>query len=149
MSSIYNQEDAEAFVSRINQLTPITQHVWGTMTVSQMLAHIQEPIKVALGVTKPNRSVIGFLFGKIAKKGIINHQPFKKGLPTDTSFIISDDRSFESEQQNAIALIRAMQKAGPSGITTNKHPFFGKMDATEWDSLTIKHLDHHLRQFGV
>lgn len=149
MSSIYNQQDASEFINRIQKLSPVTQHIWGTMTVSQMLAHIQEPIKVALGVSKPRRSVVGFLFGKMAKKGIINHQPFKKGLPTDTSFIISDERSFESEQQNAITLIQAMQKAGPSGITNNKHPFFGKLSAAEWNTLTVKHLDHHLRQFGV
>ena len=29
------------------------------------------------------------------------------------------------------------------------HPFFGKMSAKEWAILAHKHIDHHLRQFGV
>ncbi|HRG28474.1 MAG TPA: DUF1569 domain-containing protein [Chitinophagales bacterium] len=149
MASIFNAEDTAAIISRIEKLTPITQHIWGTMTVSQMLAHIQEPVKVALGYTAPKRSVIGWLFGRAAKKGIINEKPFKQGLPTDSSFVIDNERNFDTEKQEAIELLRALQKAGPNGITKNKHPFFGKLSAEEWDTLTIKHLDHHLRQFGV
>jgi hypothetical protein len=29
------------------------------------------------------------------------------------------------------------------------HPFFGKMSAKEWGLIAHKHMDHHLRQFGV
>jgi hypothetical protein len=30
-----------------------------------------------------------------------------------------------------------------------KHPFFGPMTAEEWGIISYKHLDHHLKQFGV
>lgn len=149
MSSIFNPDDANAYIARIEKLTPITQHIWGSMTVSQMLAHIQEPIKVALGHTQPKRNIIGLIFGRLVKKSIVNEKPFKQGLPTDPSFVVSSERNFEQEKQQAIALIRALQAGGPSGITNNKHPLFGKMSPEEWDTLTNKYLDHHLRQFGV
>lgn len=149
MASIFNESDAKGLVSRLEKLTPISQHIWGTMTVSQMLAHIQEPIKVALGQTAPKRSVAGWFFGRIAKKGVINNKPFKQGIPTDASFIIQNERNFESEKATAMMLILTLQQRGPQGITKNKHPFFGKLTPEEWDTLTIKHLDHHLRQFGV
>jgi hypothetical protein len=29
------------------------------------------------------------------------------------------------------------------------HPGFGRMSARDWDVLQYRHLDHHLRQFGV
>jgi hypothetical protein len=29
------------------------------------------------------------------------------------------------------------------------HPMFGKMTADQWGRSMWKHLDHHLRQFGV
>lgn len=29
------------------------------------------------------------------------------------------------------------------------HPAFGPLSGREWDVLSWKHLDHHLRQFGV
>ena len=63
MASIYDQQDAQNFIERINKLNPISQHIWGTMTVAQMLAHIQQPIRVALGEYKPKRTIIGILFG--------------------------------------------------------------------------------------
>ncbi len=149
MASIYDQQDAQNFIERINKLNPISQHIWGSMTVAQMLAHIQQPIRVALGEYKPKRTIIGILFGGMAKKGLVNDKPFKQGLPTDASFVIENDRNFEDEKTKAIELIQKLSAAGPGGVTKDKHPFFGKLSPDEWDALTVKHLDHHLRQFGV
>ncbi len=149
MPSIFNHSDADVFISRINKLTPISQHIWGTMSVGQMLAHIQQPIRVALGEYKPKRSLIAVLFGRIAKKQLVNEKPFKQGLPTDASFVISNQRNFADERAKSIELIQKLVGNGPEGITKEKHPFFGKLTPEEWDTLTVKHLDHHLRQFGV
>jgi hypothetical protein len=33
-----------------------------------------------------------------------------------------------------------------NGLTSNS---FGKLSTIEWNNLFYKHLDHHLRQFGV
>ncbi len=30
-----------------------------------------------------------------------------------------------------------------------KHPLFGPLSGEEWGALSWKHLDYHLRQFGV
>lgn len=149
MSSIFNQNDAQDFILRIEKLTPITQHIWGTMSVSQMLAHIQQPIKVALGEIEPKRSIFGLMFGRLAKRKMINSSPFKKKLPTDPSFVVKNDRNFDEEKQYAIALIERLSKVSSKQIANRKHPIFGKLTTEEWDVLTVKHLDHHLRQFGV
>ncbi len=149
MRSIFNKEDAQEYIDRIEKLTPISQQLWGSMTVAQMLAHIQQPIRVALSEYKPKRTLVAWLFGGIAKQQLVNEKPFRKGLPTDSSFVISNDRKFEDEKAKAIHLIRKLSAAGPAGVTKEKHPFFGKLTPEEWDKLTVKHLDHHLRQFGV
>jgi len=39
--------------------------------------------------------------------------------------------------------------AGPAGCTAHPHSFFGRLKPEEWATLMYKHLDHHLRQFGV
>ena len=31
----------------------------------------------------------------------------------------------------------------------NPHPMFGKFTMEQWGKMEYKHLDHHLRQFGV
>jgi len=149
LSSIFNKTDADQFVRRIAHLTPISQHMWGTMTVSQMLAHIQQPIKVALGEIEPKQSFAGYLFGRLIKKRIINEKPFNKELPTDPSFVVKNERNFDSEKQYAIDLIQRLNVAATQQVQNRKHPIFGKLSVEEWDVLTVKHLDHHLRQFGV
>ncbi len=61
-------------IARINQLTQDAPRQWGKMNVAQMIAHIQRPLKVAFGELKLKKSLVGILFGAIAKK----HLPIDK-----------------------------------------------------------------------
>ena len=148
MKSIFNPNDNKEIIDRINRLTSGSTAQWGKMNVSQMLAHAQVPIKVSLGEVKLKRGLIGILFGSLAKKQLLNDKPFKKDLPTDRSFIIQGIPDFEKEKKALMELVQRLGKSS-TNLTNEPHPFFGKMKVNEWDTLMIKHLDHHLRQFGV
>ena len=150
MKSLFNSNDNNEIVQRIEKLSTSSEAQWGKMNVGQMLAHCQEPIKVAFGESKPKRGLIGMLFGGIAKKQLItNDQPFKRNLPTDKNFVIRDERNFEEEKTKLVALIKRFAEKGPEAISKEIHPFFGKLTVHEWNKLMHKHLDHHLRQFGA
>jgi len=149
MKSVFNPSVTKEIIDRIESLTPDAQAEWGKMNVAQMLAHAQEPLKVACGELKLKRGFIGILFGSLAKKSLLKKEPFKKHLPTDPNFIVKDNRNFEEEKDKLISLVNRFAKDGPEGITKDPHPFFGKLTVEEWDTLQWKHLDHHLRQFGV
>jgi hypothetical protein len=43
----------QEIIDRINKLTSQTQAQWGKMNVSQMLAHVQMPIRIAFGTHQP------------------------------------------------------------------------------------------------
>jgi len=148
MPSLFNEADNRAIIDRIANLSENSQPLWGKMNVSQMLAHCQAPMRVVFGEAKSKRGLIGLLFGKIAKKKMVNHAPFSKNLPTDPNFIIKQPVNFNEEKGKLIKLIERFHDH-PDQITTSVHPFFGKMTTDEWDVLGWKHLDHHLRQFGV
>ena len=148
MKSIFNPGDNKEIIDRINRLSSGSTAQWGKMNVSQMLAHAQIPIKVSLGEIKLKRGLIGILFGSLAKKQLLNDKPFKKDLPTDRSFIIQGIPDFEKEKNALMELVQRLGKSS-TNLTNEPHPFFGKMKVNEWDTLMIKHLDHHLRQFGV
>ena len=148
MKSLYISTDNKEVIERINKLSPESKALWGKMTVSQMLAHCTEGFKSAFGDTKPKRSFMGKLFGGIAKKSVLGDKPFKKGLPTDKSFVIKDDRNFEEEKKVLIGYIIRFEK-GEDVLTKDPHPFFGEFTSHEWDVLMMKHLDHHLSQFGA
>lgn len=150
MKSLFNREHSQEFISRINSLNNQTQPQWGKMNVAQMLTHCQMPIKIASGELVPKiNPIIKFLFGKGAKKQLINDPEFKKNLPTFTEAKIKDQRIFEEERSKLVKIIEDFQQKGPAGLTKKAHPFFGEMSISDWDTLQVKHLDHHLRQFGV
>jgi hypothetical protein len=68
MKDLLNPADRGEIISRINRLTPEHKGLWGTMDVSQMLAHCQRPIELALKSPKPPRKFIGYILGPLAKK---------------------------------------------------------------------------------
>jgi hypothetical protein len=148
-SSIFSTQDHERLAARINALTPSSQAVWGKMTVEQMLAHCQVPLGIMLGSIKIKATWFNLLIGKLLKKNIISPNPFQKNSPTFKEAIIVDERSFEKERSQLLALLEQALSGGTAVITTDPHPFFGPMTAQEWDTLQSKHLDHHLQQFGV
>ena len=39
MNTLYNRQDLDGIINRLNQLTPASERKWGKMNVSQMLAH--------------------------------------------------------------------------------------------------------------
>jgi len=149
MNSLFDTQANEEIINRINLLTVNSKNLWGKMNVAQMLKHSQQPLLVALGDKKLKRGLIGILFGTMAKKSFLKLEQFKKNLPTDPSFIVKDQKEFEEEKQKLTELVKRFSTLGPAGISKDPHPFFGRLTIEEWDTLQIKHLDHHLRQFGV
>lgn len=150
MESLFNSSQNQKIVNRINELTIESQPLWGKMNVAQMLAHCQAPLNVAFGDLKLKRGMMGILFGSIIRKKLTkDEKPFDRNLPTDKGFLVVDQREFDKEKSKLVHLVEKFEKVGPAGITKEAHPFFGKMTEQEWDAIQWKHLDHHLRQFGV
>jgi hypothetical protein len=149
MPSLFDEKESAIIIDRINKLTPASKPLWGKMNVSQMLAHCQAPLNVAMGKETFKRNLFGFLFGKLAKRSVVSDKPFKRNLPTAPSFIVKEERSFDTEKTKLIGLVTTFTTGGEQGLTKEPHPFFGAMTTAEWDKSQWKHLDHHLQQFGV
>jgi hypothetical protein len=150
MESLYNKAENQKIIDRLNHLSNKSQAQWGKMNVAQMLAHCQTPFRVAFGELKLKRGIMGFLFGSLIRKKLTaDEKPFDKSLPTDKSFLVVNEREFETEKNKLIALVQKFEQQGPSGLSKEKHPFFGNMSPKDWDIIMWKHLDHHLRQFGA
>ncbi len=148
MTSLFDPAADAQLISRLESLQPGTQPKWGKMNASQMLAHCQVGFEVYFGTIKMKQSLMGKLFGKIAKKQLFSDNPMGKNLPTVKEFVVADMRDFDNEKAKLISLITRFATEGKT-ITPPIHPFFGKLSATEWAALMYKHTDHHLQQFGV
>jgi hypothetical protein len=147
IKSLFDATARKDIIDRINKLTPGSKALWGKMNVSQMLAHVQMPIGIAYGTHQPKGSFLLRLIGPLFKSKLWNETPYKQSLPTDPTFIMTgSDKDFEKEKQQ---LLNMIDRFSDSTIVGERHPIFGKLTKENWSKATWKHLDHHLRQFGV
>ena len=146
IKNMFDPAVRQDIIERINKLTPATQRQWGKMDVAQMLAHVQLPISCAYGTHQVKGSFILKLLGPLFKGVLYNEKPYKQGLPTDPTYIIVDAKNFETEKQTLLDLVK---KFSPETVVLSNHPIWGKMTSEQWGKSTWKHLDHHLKQFGV
>jgi hypothetical protein len=150
MKSIFIQEDNKELLERISNLKQDSKRKWGKMNVSQMLVHCQKPLEVADEQLIIKRNIFSYLFGAMMKKKLIdNGEDFKQNLPTSKQFKIESDYDFKKEQEMLSKMVQSLGQKGETAIKIKTHPFFGKMTPNEWGILFYKHLDHHLKQFGV
>lgn len=149
MKNLFDKNDVNEIVARINLLTSESKPLWGKMTVAQMLAHCSILIRLARGLDKPKRNLLGVLIGWMVKDQFYGDKPYPKSSATAPSFIITDLRDFEIEKKTLTDHILAFSKGGVEACTTHPNPFFGKLSPTEWARGQYRHLDHHLSQFGV
>src|SRR5579864_8592473 len=77
MYSLTQPGVASDVISRMAQLSPDAKAQWGKMNVSQMLAHCQAPLLVALGEKQMKSNLTGKLFGGMIKKKMLRDAPFK------------------------------------------------------------------------
>lgn len=90
------------------------------------------------------------ILGRIIKPKVLGDDaPFRRNSPTSKDLVVHGQPDLAAERERLTRLIDRFIAAGPTGCTKNPHSFFGRLTPNEWAILTYKHLDHHLRQFGV
>lgn len=148
MKSIFNSIDNREIIARIQKLTPVSQPLWGKMSVDQMLKHINDAVLVSFNEKELYVPFIFRILGRMMKNSVLKQSEFSKNSPTAKEFKYETNFDFETVKNELISNFSRFQQ-GEKAITCSKHPFWGKMNSDEWDTLQWKHVDHHLRQFGV
>jgi hypothetical protein len=150
MRNLYEAARVEEVKTRIAQLRPDSQRQWGKMTAAQALAHCSGAMEMAMGDVRPQGMFLGGIIGRVIKPMVFKDEgPLRKNSPTIKELAITDDRDLGKERERLCGLIDRFVAIGPKGCTTHPHSFFGRLTPDEWSALMYKHLDHHLRQFGV
>ena len=151
MKNLLDATVASDIKTRLGQLEPQSERRWGKMTAAQMLAHCSMSMQWAVGEVVPEKGTLpARLMGRLVKPMVFrNDDPIRKNSPTAKSLIVADERDLDKERDRLLALIDKFAAGGAAGCTSDPHSFFGRMTPEEWAILMYKHLDHHLRQFGV
>ncbi|MBZ4188574.1 DUF1569 domain-containing protein [Niabella beijingensis] len=150
MTNIFSQEGAQFMISRIEQLTPESQPHWGKMSVDQMLAHLCVMYETVYTDKHPKPAgFLKWMMKTFIKKTVVNASPYKRNGRTAPHFRIAGPRDFEKEKQRLMGYIRQTRELGAAHFDGKESHSFGPLSETEWNNLFSKHLDHHLKQFGV
>jgi hypothetical protein len=149
IKSMFDKAAFENIIERLENLKADSPRQWGKMTPAQMLKHCLEAYKVPMSSKVFTQSFLGRLVSWMFKSQLYNDKPYKQNLPTAPNFIVKYERDFEKEKAEMLSIARAFHERGATGIGDKVHPLFGKFTAEQWGRSMWKHLDHHLRQFGV
>lgn len=149
MTAVLDAATSGQMKDRLARLNPDSPRKWGTMDVAQAVAHCSASLEMALGDMRPPRKAIGRLLGWVIKPlALKGDDPMRRNTPTVDGLVVVDERNLDFEKRRLSELMDRFA-AGPEGCTNHPHPFFGALSPREWGVLMLKHLDHHLRQFGV
>lgn len=150
MKNLFDVALANQVKQRLDSLRNDSKPQWGKMSVAQAVAHCASGVQMALGEVRPRRALLGRLIGSAIKPKVVgNDDPLRRNSPTTDELVIRDERNLDAERVRLCSLIDKFVSGGASICTTHPHPFFGSLTSEEWAVLMYKHLDHHLRQFGV
>ena len=151
IKNIFTKEVTNALIDRINNLTPTTQPQWGKMSVAQMLAHCNVAYEMIFEPGKHPRpnAVMRFFIKLMAKKAVVNDQPYPKNSRTAPAFLVSSEKDFDKEKTRLIDYLKKVQELGEDHFHNLESHSFGPLTKEEWSNLFYKHLDHHLGQFAV
>ncbi len=150
MENIFNTTTINEFKSRIQKLNINSKAKWGKMNVYQMLKHCTENEFLMLEEQYYSRRFIGKIFGKIVLKSIVkDDEKLKHNTPTHPKLIIKGNGDLEHQKKLWMVALDKYPLKNSNNYKHFIHPFFGKMTKEEVGIFAYKHIDHHLRQFGV
>ena len=132
---------------RVNKLGPDTPRRWGKMSVDQMLWHVNRALRNAIGEIEPPEIHVPIPRG-LAKFLVLN-MPWPRNADTQPAYRADVRYEFATERDACLRLIDQVTSRSIDSTSWGKSAPFRHMTGRDWSRLNAKHLDHHLRQFGV
>ena len=138
-------------IDRINRLQNGSKGKWGKMTVDEMLIHCAAGFQMAFG-DFPTKLRVSPSRAMIARILFVELLPFPKHAQAPPEININKKlktrMSFNEARSLLIEQIIRVQHT-PIDHRFPPHPIFNKLSRRQWGKLAYKHLDYHLKQFGV
>jgi hypothetical protein len=152
MKTLANATDKREIVRRLSAIGPENQRRWGKMTVGEMVCHLNDAFKMAMGEKKAKS--ISNWFTRSGLKWVALSVPMRwpHGVQTvpecDPRRGGTRPAEMESDLRDLEELLERFAQE-PRGYEFQAHPMFGRMTDAEWMHWGYLHMDHHLRQFGA
>lgn len=151
---VFSRPVVDTLIARIDRITPSSTPQWGKMNAAQMLAHASKPYDTLYDAAykakyPPHSGAMRFLLKFLVKPLVTGPKPYKPNTRTAPSYVVADERDLHRERTKLVGYLNQVQAEGRKEFEGRLSYSFGPLTADEWNALFYKHLDHHLRQFGV
>ena len=132
---------------RLRLLRPDTRPKWGKMSVDQMLWHVNRVMSNAIGEFEPAEIPVPIPRG--LAKFLVFNMPWPKNATTQPAYRVERRYDFDSERDRCLQLVGQLTSRSIDSGSWGKSAAFRHMTGRDWSRLNAKHLDYHLKQFGV
>lgn len=115
-----------------------------------MLCHLSDSFLAVSGERPASAAETWFSRTVVKYVALHTSMPWPRGVPTrpevDQDHGGTKPGDFARDQQTVGELLR---RFAASDLSVARHPVFGAMTRAEWLVWGYRHVDHHLRQFGL
>jgi len=147
MKSMWNDDRQQEIRDRVGRLAPDRKGGWGRLSAPQMVCHLAESLKMALGELPVASKATPLRYPPL-KQFIVYVAPFPKNVPTAPELLARTPGDWNGDVNALLGLLDRVVARGPAA-TWAAHPAFGSLSPRAWGVLMYRHIDHHLRQFGA
>lgn len=153
MSDLFRPDALAGLHRRLAALEPDTPARWGRMSAHQAVCHLADSFAAVLGERPVARLDLPWYMRSAFARFVALSLPvpWPRGVPTAPE--VDQDRGgttpgdFAADVERLRSLMARFHASGGRGLTP--HPVFGELRPGPWGRWGWRHVDHHLRQFGM
>ena len=148
MGTLFDAADRRRVLDRLAALSPDRRPLWGRFTAPEMVCHVSCGLRQGLGEYEAGTPAGPFRYPPVNWL-VIHVVPWPKGkAKSPPEFLAVKPTTWEADLGALRNLVERFADRGPDAAWPPSK-VFGRISGRSWGALQYKHLDHHLRQFGV
>ena len=148
MPSLFDVQVRRSILDRVSSLKADRKPMWGRFTAPEMVCHVSSSLRQGLGELEagpPSGPFTRFPMNWL----VIHVLPWPKGKgKSPREFLTTRPTTWTADLGQLRDLIERFGARGARAEWPSSG-VFGRISGTSWGVLQHKHLDYHLRQFGV
>lgn len=149
MKSLAREDDVAEIRRRVESLTAVDERLWGSMSVAEMVCHVREAFRVAIGEVRVTLMPPPLPAAVVKRMALWAPIPWPKGVTTVPELRVGGTGIRPEEfAADRAGLLDAFEVFRRKTDNVTVHSIFGSMQPEDWMRWGYLHTDHHLRQFG-
>ena len=148
MGTLFDARDRAHVLDRIGALGADRRPLWGRFSAPEMVCHVSCGLRQGLGEYDAGPPAGPLRYAPLNWL-LIHVLPWPKGkAKSPPEFLTVRPTTWDADVGALRTLVERFGARGPDAVWPSSK-VFGRISGRSWGALQYKHLDHHLRQFGV